>query len=259
MTERSLPPAGWHPDPTNSENLRYWDGVAWTHHTHPGISPSVQDPKVRHMENSPDPPMLPPAFDPFGQNQSPSDGRGPKLLRNIAIMSAAVVFVVAAGVGIGVFAFNMNKDEPTPTAGSSGTPEAKPSEQTPSPSEDLVNEDAEAAPPSSPEKTGQCPNDAPDELVSGETEDYKVKLCLQEGAASADHVTYVGGNTEKGFSVLSGDMNFDGMGNPYIEASRGGIRYVVDPKGLYVEGDEIIVDQEWVSGNMSDLYDFATG
>lgn len=259
MTERSLPPAGWHPDPTNSEQLRFWDGVAWTHHTQPGVSLSAQDPKLPHMEDRSGLIQQPQPFDHSGQNQSPSDRRGRKLLRKIAIIGAALVFVVAAGVGIGVFTFNMNRGEPTPTADSTRTPEAEPGEQTPSPSEDLVNEDAEAAPPSSPEKTGQCPNDAPDELVSGETKDYKVKLCLEEDAITADHVTYVGGNTEKGFSVLSGDMNFDGMGNPYIEAFRGGIRYVVDPKGLYVEGDEIIVDQEWVNGNMSDLYDFATG
>lgn len=259
MTERSLPPAGWHPDPTNSENLRYWDGVAWTHHTHPGISPSVQDPNVLHMANRPDVLQLPPPFDPSSRNQSPSDRRSRKLLRKIAIMSAAILFVVAAGVGIGIFAFNMNKGGPIPTAESNGTPEAKPSEQTPSPSEDHANEDAEAAPPSSPEKTGQCPNDAPDELVSGETEDYKVKLCLKGDAVSADHVTYIGGNTEKGFTVLPADMYWDGMGNPYLEANSGGIKYVVNPERLYVEGTEVIVDQEWTSGNMSELYDFTTG
>ncbi|QHC60247.1 DUF4041 domain-containing protein [Rathayibacter sp. VKM Ac-2760] len=28
-------PANWYPDPTDSSILRYWDGTAWTHHTHP--------------------------------------------------------------------------------------------------------------------------------------------------------------------------------------------------------------------------------
>lgn len=35
MTKDSLPPAGWHTDPTNTDQLRYWDGGAWTSHTHP--------------------------------------------------------------------------------------------------------------------------------------------------------------------------------------------------------------------------------
>lgn len=157
MTERSLPPAGWHPDPTNSENLRYWDGVAWTHHTHPGISPSVQGSKALHMENRSDPPKLPPALDLSGQNQSPRDRRGRKLLRKIAIIGAALVFVVAAGVGIGVFASTMNRGEPTPAADSTRTPEAEPGEQTPSPSEDLVNEDAEAAPQTSRRRLDNAP------------------------------------------------------------------------------------------------------
>ena len=29
------PPAGWFADPQNPSQLRYWDGTAWTEHTHP--------------------------------------------------------------------------------------------------------------------------------------------------------------------------------------------------------------------------------
>lgn len=29
------PPAGWYPDPGNSQQLRYWSGSAWTEHTQP--------------------------------------------------------------------------------------------------------------------------------------------------------------------------------------------------------------------------------
>lgn len=29
------PPPGWHPDPSNPNQLRWWDGTQWTHNTHP--------------------------------------------------------------------------------------------------------------------------------------------------------------------------------------------------------------------------------
>ncbi|WP_081790365.1 DUF2510 domain-containing protein [Nocardioides sp. URHA0032] len=32
-----LPPAGWHPDPTNENQVRFWDGQKWTEHTHPRV------------------------------------------------------------------------------------------------------------------------------------------------------------------------------------------------------------------------------
>lgn len=209
------------------------------------------------MSNHSDFSHLPPPSGQYPHAQQPPPGLG--LLGTVGLIAVTVIVILGAGVGIGLFAFNPQTGETTPAAESTGTPEAQPSKQTPSPSEDFVNEDTEAAPPSSPEDTGECPDDVPDELVRGETQEYKVKLCLYEGAASADHVTYVGGNTEKGFTVLPADMYFDGMGNPYLEASKGGFRYVVDPRGLYVEGKDVIVDQDWSTGNMQELYDFATG
>lgn len=36
----TLPPAGWHPDPTRSGQLRYWDGAAWTERVRP-VAPEV--------------------------------------------------------------------------------------------------------------------------------------------------------------------------------------------------------------------------
>src|SRR5579859_4203202 len=33
-----LPPSGWYPDPYGTPDLlRWWDGLNWTHHTHPGV------------------------------------------------------------------------------------------------------------------------------------------------------------------------------------------------------------------------------
>jgi Protein of unknown function (DUF2510) len=35
----SIAPAGWHPDPSNPAGaLRWWDGSAWTAHTHPAVA-----------------------------------------------------------------------------------------------------------------------------------------------------------------------------------------------------------------------------
>ena len=36
----TLPPAGWHPNPENDQELRYWDGSSWTEHTAPVASKS---------------------------------------------------------------------------------------------------------------------------------------------------------------------------------------------------------------------------
>ncbi|HET7399006.1 MAG TPA: RDD family protein [Intrasporangium sp.] len=37
----SQQPSGWYDDPSNPENLRYWDGVTWTNHTAPKKSPTL--------------------------------------------------------------------------------------------------------------------------------------------------------------------------------------------------------------------------
>jgi Protein of unknown function (DUF2510) len=44
MTTNAAPP-GWHPDPSNPRGaLRWWDGIAWTHHTQqPAAVPTAPD------------------------------------------------------------------------------------------------------------------------------------------------------------------------------------------------------------------------
>ena len=42
-TPASTPPAGWHPDPAGSEQLRFWDGSAWTEQLRPvGVQAEAQ-------------------------------------------------------------------------------------------------------------------------------------------------------------------------------------------------------------------------
>jgi hypothetical protein len=37
-------PAGWHPDPHDATQLRYWDGDQWTDHRHPAPAPTSPSP-----------------------------------------------------------------------------------------------------------------------------------------------------------------------------------------------------------------------
>ncbi len=48
----SGPPAGWYPDPEDSRNTRYWDGVDWTEQRAPAPPPAVP--------GSPAPPLAAP-------------------------------------------------------------------------------------------------------------------------------------------------------------------------------------------------------
>ena len=34
-------PAGWYDDPQDPSQLRYWDGVVWSNHVSPKVSPTV--------------------------------------------------------------------------------------------------------------------------------------------------------------------------------------------------------------------------
>src|SRR5665647_369201 len=36
-------PSGWYDDPQDPSQLRYWDGVSWSSHVTPKVSPTVQD------------------------------------------------------------------------------------------------------------------------------------------------------------------------------------------------------------------------
>jgi uncharacterized RDD family membrane protein YckC len=39
-------PSGWYDDPQDPSQLRYWDGVSWSSHVTPRVSPTVQDSNI---------------------------------------------------------------------------------------------------------------------------------------------------------------------------------------------------------------------
>lgn len=62
MNHQTLPPAGWHPDPTSEDQLRYWNGQSWTEHVHPFQSPTVT-PRVQTNLANQAPGLLRTVFD----------------------------------------------------------------------------------------------------------------------------------------------------------------------------------------------------
>jgi hypothetical protein len=47
----SVPQAGWYPDPAEPSVLRYWDGMAWTHHLQPAAQPVVTSSRPEWLSN----------------------------------------------------------------------------------------------------------------------------------------------------------------------------------------------------------------
>jgi hypothetical protein len=43
MTDPTLPPANWYPDPNTPGQQRYWDGTRWTEHFAPGAASALSD------------------------------------------------------------------------------------------------------------------------------------------------------------------------------------------------------------------------
>jgi len=53
----SQQPCGWYADPSNTDMLRYWDGVSWTNHTAPKKSPTIAQSTIGLPHQSPQSPQ----------------------------------------------------------------------------------------------------------------------------------------------------------------------------------------------------------
>lgn len=53
---RMNPPAGWHPDPHDTNIVRWWDGQQWTQHTQPKAGAPTPQPAPSVMATTPTPP-----------------------------------------------------------------------------------------------------------------------------------------------------------------------------------------------------------
>jgi uncharacterized RDD family membrane protein YckC len=87
-------PSGWYDDPQDPSQLRYWDGVVWSSHVSPKVSPTVQQSTIgmpygvtpaaaRHQPSGPQNPPAVPGQSPSPQDQGqpggqwPASGQGP--------------------------------------------------------------------------------------------------------------------------------------------------------------------------------------
>lgn len=105
MSDQTLPPAAWHPDPSGAPQLRFWDGQVWTDHVAPlpGAQPAAQAAPA---------PALAPAVQPTAATPAGRRRRGPIIAWVAA--GAAVLLVGGTALAFGV---------PAMTGGIIATPE----------------------------------------------------------------------------------------------------------------------------------------
>jgi hypothetical protein len=113
MHGSNLPAAGWFPDPERADQLRYWDGQAWTEHRHPALAPSNAQPVFTAAQEAvPKPPWQPaaPGTNIGSGTQGPSSPDRPWFKKKRFVIPGAVAALIIYG------AATSDSDEPTTAA-----------------------------------------------------------------------------------------------------------------------------------------------
>ena len=98
MTQTPQTPAGWYPQ---GDVQRWWDGNAWTEHTHPlpGAQPTMQQPAVQAGQ----PAYGAPAYGAPQPYQPPQPAQKSHTARNVLIVIGALFLLLVGGcVAVGV-------------------------------------------------------------------------------------------------------------------------------------------------------------
>jgi len=114
----SLPPPGWHPDPSGRHELRYWDGSRWSEHVSDSGQVAVDDLSAPSpTTTSPEPTLVAPPpsvpattaagiLDPAAGwgARAPVPGAPPTMMRSIGGLAASLTVVLWITVAVSVFA-----------------------------------------------------------------------------------------------------------------------------------------------------------
>lgn len=109
---------GWYQDPTSPGQLRYWNGEAWTEHTHPGASPWTQpgttwQPGVQHQSAGG-------YVQPYGA-PNPDQERGRKRRTALYVtLSIVVGLLVVGGIGAAIVAAALDENNDAAASDSPG-------------------------------------------------------------------------------------------------------------------------------------------
>lgn len=118
MTDNNgLPEAGWHDDPEDSAQLRYWDGTAWTEHRSPKVA--TAQPSAAHAT-----PVQPSNTTAMSHDaNAPAKSGAPWWL--VAVLSV-VSLVIGIGIGFGIGAVASGEDDAVAatTTSADASPEA---------------------------------------------------------------------------------------------------------------------------------------
>lgn len=103
MTDNNgLPGAGWHDDPEDSAQLRYWDGTAWTEHRSPKVG--TAQPSAAHAT-----PVQPSSVTPMSYDANTSTKSGAPWW--LTAVLSVVSLVIGIGIGFGIGAVASGEDD----------------------------------------------------------------------------------------------------------------------------------------------------